>query len=113
MLGSRRHSSRVVKAAAAQGWAKGKGCPGTDDPRQGGWADVRFDALPADQRNVLWLCMLHPRVGPLTVNFEVLTPLQNPDQRLVIYRAADTASQAALDTIIRDIADRVPTLRAM
>jgi hypothetical protein len=45
--------------------------------------------------------------------FEVLTPLQNPDQRLVIYAAADTASQAALDTIIREIADRVPTLRAL
>lgn len=57
--------------------------------------------------------LLHPRVGPLTVDFEVLTPLQNPDQRLVIYRAADTASQAALDTIIREIADRMPTLRAL
>lgn len=43
----------------------------------------------------------------------MLTTLQNPDQRLVIHRAADTASQAALDTIIREIADRVPTLRAL
>lgn len=57
--------------------------------------------------------LLHPKVGPLTVDFEVLTPLQNPDQRLVIYRAADAASQAALDTIIREIDDRVPTLRAL
>jgi hypothetical protein len=37
--------------------------------------------------------LLHPRVGPLTVEYEVLTPLQDPDQRVIIYRAADTASQ--------------------
>lgn len=55
----------------------------------------------------------HPRVGALTVDFEVLTPLQDPDQRLIIYRAADTASQAALDTITREIADPVPALRAL
>lgn len=55
----------------------------------------------------------HPRVGALTVDFEVLTPLQDPDQRLIIYRAADTASQAALDTITREIAARVPALRAL
>lgn len=57
--------------------------------------------------------LLHPRAGPLTVHFDVLTPPQDPDQRLVIYRAADTASQAALDTIIREITDRAPTLRAL
>jgi transcriptional regulator with XRE-family HTH domain len=45
--------------------------------------------------------LLHPRVGPLTVEYEVLTPLQDPDQRLIICRAADTASQAALDAITR------------
>lgn len=57
--------------------------------------------------------LLHPRVGPLTVEFDVLTPLQDPHQRLVIYRAADTASQVALDAIAREIASRVPTLRAL
>jgi hypothetical protein len=43
--------------------------------------------------------MRHPEVGLLTVNFEVLTSLQDPDQRLIIYRAADPTSQSALDTI--------------
>ncbi|MGH3784974.1 MAG: helix-turn-helix transcriptional regulator [Pseudonocardiaceae bacterium] len=56
--------------------------------------------------------LLHPRVGALTVDFEVLIPLQDPDHRLVIYRAADAASQAALDTITREIA-RVPALSAL
>lgn len=56
--------------------------------------------------------LLHPRVGALTVDFEVLIPLQDPDQRLIIYRAADTASQTALDAITREITDRVPALSA-
>jgi transcriptional regulator with XRE-family HTH domain len=43
--------------------------------------------------------MLHPEAGPLTIEFEVLCSLQDPDQRLVIYRAADPDSQAALDSI--------------
>jgi transcriptional regulator with XRE-family HTH domain len=46
----------------------------------------------------------HPTAGPLTVDFEVLTPLQDPDQRLIIYRAANEASQAALDAIAREVA---------
>jgi hypothetical protein len=41
--------------------------------------------------------LLHPQVGPITVEFEVLTPLPDPAHRLVIYRAADAASRAALD----------------
>ncbi|MEZ0110104.1 transcriptional regulator with XRE-family HTH domain [Catenulispora sp. EB89] len=43
----------------------------------------------------------HPEVGPLTVDFETLTPLQDPEQLLVIYRAADDASQSALDLIAK------------
>jgi transcriptional regulator with XRE-family HTH domain len=43
--------------------------------------------------------LLHPKAGPLTVAYEVLAPIQDPHQRLVIYRAADPASQAALDTL--------------
>jgi hypothetical protein len=39
--------------------------------------------------------LLHPRVGPLTVEYEVLTPLQDPDQRVIIYRAADTTPSRA------------------
>jgi transcriptional regulator with XRE-family HTH domain len=46
--------------------------------------------------------LLHPRVGPLTVEYEVLTPLQDPDQRLIVCRAADPASQAAMDAIARE-----------
>ncbi|MFD7107199.1 helix-turn-helix transcriptional regulator [Streptomyces celluloflavus] len=43
--------------------------------------------------------MRHPDVGAITVHFEVLVPLQDPDQRLVIYRAADEESQSALDRL--------------
>ncbi|WP_236792798.1 helix-turn-helix domain-containing protein [Amycolatopsis sp. GM8] len=41
----------------------------------------------------------HPAAGVLAVQFETLTPLQDPDQLLVIYRAADEESQAALDAL--------------
>ncbi|MEI5102714.1 helix-turn-helix transcriptional regulator [Streptomyces sp. PmtG] len=41
----------------------------------------------------------HPDAGVITVHFEVLQPLQDPGQRLVIYRAADDASQSALDRL--------------
>jgi len=43
--------------------------------------------------------MRHPEVGPVAVQYEVLMPLQDPDQRLVIYRASDAESQAALDRL--------------
>ncbi|WP_216207752.1 helix-turn-helix transcriptional regulator [Amycolatopsis aidingensis] len=45
--------------------------------------------------------MRHPEAGVLAVQFETLRPLQDPDQLLVIYRAADAASQAALDRLRR------------
>ncbi|HEX4394103.1 MAG TPA: helix-turn-helix transcriptional regulator [Mycobacterium sp.] len=54
--------------------------------------------------------LLHPRVGPLTVEYEVLTPLQDPDQRIIICRAADSASQAAMDAIAREV--ELPRLQA-
>jgi transcriptional regulator with XRE-family HTH domain len=129
---------------------------------------VDFDALPTAQRNVMWLCLLHPKVrelyvdrarvvregvahlrtawaahpedraltdliaefitrdeefarlwgeravkangrgrkvmrhpdvGVIAVHFETLTPLQDPDQLLVIYRAADDESRAAMDEL--------------
>jgi transcriptional regulator with XRE-family HTH domain len=41
----------------------------------------------------------HPDVGELALRFEVLTPLQDPDQLLVIFRAADEESQSALDRL--------------
>jgi transcriptional regulator with XRE-family HTH domain len=43
--------------------------------------------------------MRHPELGVLAVNFETLTPLQDPDQLLVIYRAADDESRSALDRL--------------
>jgi transcriptional regulator with XRE-family HTH domain len=43
--------------------------------------------------------MRHPDVGTITVQFETLTPLQDPDQLLVIYRAADEESQSAMDEL--------------
>ncbi|MBU3063524.1 helix-turn-helix transcriptional regulator [Nocardia sp. NEAU-G5] len=46
--------------------------------------------------------MRHPGVGRVAVEYEVLMPLQDPDQRLVIYRAADENSQAALDRLGAD-----------
>jgi transcriptional regulator with XRE-family HTH domain len=57
--------------------------------------------------------LLHPRVGPLTVEYDVLTPLRDASQRLVVYRAADTASQAALDMIACAAAERTPALHAI
>ncbi|WP_406139603.1 helix-turn-helix transcriptional regulator [Streptomyces sp. NBC_01089] len=41
----------------------------------------------------------HPEVGLMAVHFEVLMPLQDPDQRLVIYRAADEESRSALERL--------------
>ncbi|MFE9555221.1 helix-turn-helix transcriptional regulator [Streptomyces sp. NPDC006703] len=41
----------------------------------------------------------HPDLGVIAVDFEVLVPLQDPDQRLVIYRAADAESQSVLDRL--------------
>ena len=55
--------------------------------------------------------LLHPAAGPLTVEYETLAPLQDPDQRLIIYRAADAASQSALDVIAARAADRKRTMQ--
>lgn len=43
--------------------------------------------------------MNHPIVGALTVSFDVLCPLGDPDLRVIVYRAADDASQQALDRL--------------
>jgi len=40
--------------------------------------------------------MRHPDVGVIAVNFEVLMPLEDTDQRLMICRAADDESRSAL-----------------
>ncbi|MFI6506237.1 helix-turn-helix domain-containing protein [Streptosporangium sp. NPDC050855] len=48
--------------------------------------------------------LLHPTAGPLSVDYEVLNPLGDPDRRLVIYRAADPASQAVLDALTDGVA---------
>ncbi|ARF82513.1 helix-turn-helix domain-containing protein [Kitasatospora aureofaciens] len=41
----------------------------------------------------------HPVAGALTIDFEVLLPLQDPDLRLLVYRAADEESRAALERL--------------
>jgi transcriptional regulator with XRE-family HTH domain len=43
--------------------------------------------------------MRHPEAGEIAVRFETLTPLQDPDQLVVIYRAADEESRSALDEL--------------
>jgi transcriptional regulator with XRE-family HTH domain len=43
--------------------------------------------------------MRHPDLGRIAVQFEILAPLQDPDQLLVIYRAADDESRSALDRL--------------
>jgi transcriptional regulator with XRE-family HTH domain len=47
--------------------------------------------------------LLHPVAGKLTIQFEVLSSLQAPDQRLVIYRAADEDSQSTLDKLVSSL----------
>lgn len=39
----------------------------------------------------------HPEFGLIAVDFEVLVSLQDPDQRLLLFRAADEESRSALD----------------
>src|SRR4051812_31690388 len=57
--------------------------------------------------------LLHPRVGPFSIEYDVLTPLGDPGRRLVVYRAADAASQEALDTVAREARAGAPALRAI
>lgn len=57
--------------------------------------------------------LLHPRVGPFSIEYDVLTPLGDPSHRLVVYRAADAVSQEALDTVAREARAGVPALRAI
>ena len=45
--------------------------------------------------------MRHPLVGQITVTFDVLTPLGDPDLRLIVYRPADAQSRSALDELGR------------
>lgn len=46
--------------------------------------------------------MRHPVAGPLTVHYEVLTPMQDPDQRLVVYRGANPESRVALTALMSE-----------
>jgi transcriptional regulator with XRE-family HTH domain len=43
--------------------------------------------------------MRHPDAGVITVRFDTLRPLQDPDQLLVIYRPADEESRSAWDRL--------------
>jgi transcriptional regulator with XRE-family HTH domain len=57
--------------------------------------------------------LLHPRVGPVAIDYDVLTPLGDPGLRLIVYRAADAASQEKLDTVAREAHGGTPALRAV
>jgi transcriptional regulator with XRE-family HTH domain len=57
-------------------------------------------AVRVNGRGLKPLC--HPGLGELTVEYEVLTPVQDPDLRLVLYRGADAASRAALARLAGD-----------
>ncbi|MFI6155076.1 helix-turn-helix domain-containing protein [Kitasatospora sp. NPDC051170] len=41
----------------------------------------------------------HPAVGAITVDFEILLPLEDPELRLLVYRAADQESRALLERL--------------
>jgi transcriptional regulator with XRE-family HTH domain len=71
------------------------------------WAqrDVRVNG-----RGVKRLC--HRTLGRLDIQYEALVPLQNPDHRLIVYRAADAASRPAFDVLARSAAERRVLLRA-
>jgi transcriptional regulator with XRE-family HTH domain len=56
--------------------------------------------------------LLHPRVGPLAIAYDVLNPLGDASRRLIVYRAADAASQEALDTVAREARAGAPALHA-
>ncbi|MFD7027259.1 helix-turn-helix transcriptional regulator [Streptomyces sp. NPDC059917] len=49
----------------------------------------------------------HPAVGPINVDFEVLLPLEDPELRLLVYRAADEESRKSLDRLCATNASRL------
>lgn len=57
--------------------------------------------------------LVHPRVGAVAIDYDVLTPLGDPGRRLIVYRAADAASQEKLDTVAREARGGTPALRAV
>ncbi|TQL97994.1 helix-turn-helix protein [Actinoallomurus bryophytorum] len=57
--------------------------------------------------------LVHPRVGPLAIAYDVLTPLGDAGRRLIVYRAADAASEDKLNTVAREARGGTPALRAV
>ena len=57
--------------------------------------------------------LLHPRVGSLAIEYDVLNPLGDPGRRLIVYRAADASSQEKLDTVAREAHRGTPALHAV
>ncbi|MFG2616983.1 hypothetical protein ACGFXC_05115 [Streptomyces sp. NPDC048507] len=49
----------------------------------------------------------HPVAGAINVDFEILLPLQDPELRQLVYRAADEESRASLDLICATDASRL------
>ncbi|MEU4250893.1 helix-turn-helix transcriptional regulator [Amycolatopsis sp. NPDC026612] len=69
-------------------------CLARDERFARGWAEQDVEVNGRGQKVIR-----HPDVGELAVRFETLVPLQDPDQLLVIHRAADEESQSALDEL--------------
>ncbi|MFG2535200.1 helix-turn-helix transcriptional regulator [Streptomyces sp. NPDC048511] len=58
------------------------------------WAEGHVKAKSRGEK-----LMRHPEAGDISLLFEVLMPLQDPDQLLVIHRPADDDSRSALDRL--------------
>ncbi|ANY08471.1 helix-turn-helix domain-containing protein [Pseudonocardia sp. HH130630-07] len=65
------------------------------DPDVERWWSAQDVDLGGRGRKVL----RHPELGEITTDFEVLRPLADTDQVLVVHRGADDASRAALDRL--------------
>ena len=117
-LGAREHAIREGIADLRAAWAARPedGALGelVDELRSGSAEFARLWALRDVKVNGRGRKRLrHRDVGPLAVEYEVLAPLQDPDQRLIIYRAADAASQVALDALASRAAAPVPALQPL
>jgi transcriptional regulator with XRE-family HTH domain len=52
---------------------------------------------------------MHPRVGPLTLNYTLLRPAESPGNRLLIYTPADEASREAIRRLVPSSRDSQST----
>jgi transcriptional regulator with XRE-family HTH domain len=59
----------------------------------------RWDARPVERKTTGTKRILHPDVGPLTIEFETMQLADRDDQRLVVYLPGDDATAAAFDEL--------------